>query len=140
QIRSHEPVHAIARAGDRAVGVATARGQIAADVVVNAAGYSACSFTPWHPGIVGPSKGEMLALKASPPPVRAVITVGTNVIVPRSDGRILVGASRIDGRADKDIAAETIARLLAGTFETVPTLRGGRFVEAWAGVRPRCPD
>ena len=60
--------------------------------------------------------------------------------MPKAGGTVLVGATQFPGRHDLEVEAGSIAHLLDFAFTVYPTLRRGRFVEAWAGLRPSLPD
>ena len=139
-VRGHENVLSLDVNGGRIAGVRTLRGVISADVVVNAGGCWATQLTPWRAGLVGPSKGEMIALHAVPRPVEHLISLPGATIGPRADGRIGVGATRIDGDPSREVTAAGVARMLAMATAMVPALARARFGSAWAGSRPLTPD
>jgi len=60
--------------------------------------------------------------------------------VPRSDGRILVGATVEEAGYDKRTDAATIQRMQQAAIRLVPALAQARMLEAWAGLRPGSPD
>jgi len=61
-------------------------------------------------------------------------------LIPRSDGRLLVGATVEEAGFDKRTVPATIQRLHHAALEMVPQLRDGRILEDWAGLRPGTPD
>jgi glycine oxidase len=61
-------------------------------------------------------------------------------LVPRSDGRIIIGSTLEEAGYDKRIDADTIQRLHQAAIALVPTLEQARVIEAWAGLRPGTPD
>jgi glycine oxidase len=150
RVRGYEPVVAIAARGGRVEGVATANGRIAADVVVNAAGCWAGQLLPerWpslgkeeSPSpIIGPAKGEIIALEAQPRPLAHVVSTRDASVSARADGRIVVGATVIHGTFDRQVSVDGLTRLLTAATTAVPALRAARFVEAWTGLRPYTPD
>ncbi|MBX6770109.1 MAG: glycine oxidase ThiO [Chloroflexi bacterium] len=149
-VRGYEPAVAIATRGGRVEGVATANGRIAADVVVNAAGCWAGQLLPerWpslggeeSPSpIIGPAKGEIIALEAQPRPLAHVVSTRDASVSARADGRIVVGATVIHGTFDRQVSVDGLTRLLTAATTAVPALRTARFVEAWTGLRPYTPD
>jgi glycine oxidase len=72
--------------------------------------------------------------------VRHVIRAPEIYLVPRSDGRILVGATVEDAGYDKRVDPDTVQRLHHAAIELVPGLGHARIHEAWAGLRPGSPD
>lgn len=61
-------------------------------------------------------------------------------VVPRSDGRILIGSTLEDAGFDKRVDPETIQRLHQAAADLVPELGESRMLETWAGLRPGTPD
>jgi glycine oxidase len=124
----------------RVSGVKTDKTTYAASVVVNCAGAWAGSLPPLHFPTV-PVKGQMLAIVGAPANVpRHVIRTPEVYIIPRSDGRVVIGATLENAGYDKRTDADTIHRLHQAAVRTLPPLRSGRILEAWAGLRPGTPD
>jgi glycine oxidase len=164
QVRPYEAALSIACASGRVEGVVTTRGRIAADVVVNAAGcwssflapdtlLSTSASVPDPPPIeyqapavrgrlapVRPAKGELVILRTATRPIERVITIPGASISARADGRIVVGATILDCGFNKELTASGVARLIAAARAAVPSLERARYVEGWAGLRPRTPD
>jgi glycine oxidase len=61
-------------------------------------------------------------------------------IIPRSDGRLLLGATVEEAGFDKRVDPETVQRLYQAAIELVPEIAHMRIHEAWAGLRPGSPD
>ena len=88
-----------------------------------------------------PRKGQMVAmLPPKSPLVQHVIRSEEVYIVPRSDGRILIGATVEDVGFDKRVDAETIKDLQKKAEYLVPGLAHAKIHENWAGLRPGTPD
>ena len=88
-----------------------------------------------------PVKGQMLAVaSAQHDLVRHVIRTPEVYLVPRSDGRIVIGSTLEEAGFDKRIDADTIQHLHQAAIRLVPTLEAARVLEAWAGLRPGTPD
>jgi glycine oxidase len=83
----------------------------------------------------------MLAIVGAPANVpRHVIRTPEVYIIPRSDGRVVVGATLEHAGFDKRTDPDTIHRLHQAAIRTLPPLHSGRIHEAWAGLRPGTPD
>jgi glycine oxidase len=61
-------------------------------------------------------------------------------IVPRSNGRIIIGATVEDAGYDKRVDADTIQNLHQAAAILVPNIGQARILENWAGLRPGTPD
>ena len=131
--------------GGRVAGVLTAERSSAADTVVLAAG----AWSPDLPGLpeaarppVRPVKGQMLALAMDPaaPLLRHVIWTQRAYLVPRTDGRLIVGATTEERGFDARLTAGGMLALLDGAWRTVPGVEELEIVESWAGFRPGSRD
>jgi glycine oxidase len=132
--------------GDRATGVRLASGGVVdAGAVVVAAG----SWSGALPGIpdkyrppVRPVKGQLLYLSGpAGEPLLTHNVRGLDVyIVPRSDGRVVVGATVEERGFDMTVTAGAVYELLRDAFELVPGLAELELVECVAGLRPGSPD
>jgi glycine oxidase len=139
-ISSGSDVTALLLSNGRAAGVGTARTSYQALAVVNCAGAWAGQLPP-HRFPTRPVKGQMLSLAAvSRELVRHVIRAPEVYLVPRSDGRILAGATVEEAGYDKRTDVDTIQRLHHAAIDLVPALSEARMLESWAGLRPGSPD
>ena len=121
-------------------GIQTDRTQYHAPRVVNCAGAWAGSFSTHH-FPTRPVKGQMLAVAcAQHDVVRHVIRAPEVYLVPRSDGRIVIGSTLEEAGFDKRTDADTIQRLHRAAIRLVPALDEARILEDWAGLRPGTPD
>jgi len=124
----------------RVAGISTDRTHYSAACVVNCAGAWAGSFST-HRFPTRPVKGQMLAVACARHNVlRHVIRAPEVYLVPRSDGRILIGSTLEEAGFDKRTDADTIHRLHQAAIRLVPALEQARVLEAWAGLRPGTPD
>ena len=86
--------------------------------------------------LIEPMKGQVVLLQAIPSPIRSIIEVGRQYLVPRSDGRILVGSTEERAGFDKRNTAEAIGDLVRFAQRVIPGLKDARFEQCWAGLRP----
>jgi glycine oxidase len=146
QINEHQPVQAISSTGRRIDGVVLVDGtKVMADVVVLAAG-------AWSRGIGGipselrppvrPIKGQMLALRMDPaaPLVTHVLWAPGAYLVPRRDGRLLVGATVEERGYDTALTAGGVLTLLEAAWRVVPAVEELPIDEMWVGHRPGSRD
>ena len=134
-----------------AVGIKTRNGKKQnGDVIVLSAGCESAQIEGIPDTIrppVRPVKGQMLALQ-----MEAGITV-KNVIrtvraryptsvylVPRADGRLIVGATSEEMGFDTRLTAGGVFELLRGAWEAVPGVYELPLLETWTGLRPGSRD
>jgi glycine oxidase len=139
------PVREIEIAGGRAVGVLTVRGREPADAVVLSAGAWSreiggipCPHLP----PVRPIKGQMLALQmdVTAPLLRHVIWLPRGYLVPRRDGRLVVGGTVEERGFDEALTAGGMLALIEGAWRAVPAIEDLPIVETWVGFRPGSRD
>ena len=65
-----------------------------------------------------------------------IINEGTRYMVPRKDGRLLVGSCEEEVGFDKSTTTEMLAELTALAESLVPQLRSTPVEKSWAGLRP----
>ena len=132
-------------AGGRAAGVRTSHSTYHAGVVVNCAGAWASQVSPLSIP-TRPVKGQMVCvvpLSSSAKPtllVRHVVRTPDIYIIPRSDGRILLGATVEEAGFNKKTDPQTIQRLYRSALQVARVLDSTRIHDAWAGLRPGSPD
>jgi glycine oxidase len=121
-------------------GVTTVKTSFLAEKVVNCAGAWSGEIGP-HPFPTRPVKGQMLCLAMpSRTLIKHVIRSPKAYLIPRSDGRLLVGATVEEAGYDKRTDVATIQRLHKAAIALVPKLADARILEDWAGLRPGTPD
>jgi glycine oxidase len=133
EIRGNIEVKCI-RASGNEVEVLTGSGMLTAAQAVNCCG-------AWSGAPVRPRKGQMLYLQPARNRVLQHVVHAPEVyIVPRSTGKILVGATVEDVGFDKTVTPSTIQELFNGAVQYLPELASARIIESWAGLRPGTPD
>jgi len=137
---SGETVLVVEVESGKACGVRTSKSQFAAGVVVNCAGAWAGQIAP-HRFPTRPVKGQMLCVVMPEKElVRHVVRTPGVYLIPRSDGRMTIGATQEEAGFDKEVVPETIAKLRQAALDLVPRLAEARILETWAGLRPGTPD
>lgn len=127
----------------RVRGLRSTHGFVPAATVINAAGAwaGAVSGVPEEARVpVFPVAGEMLAIAVPRGFARALIWHGHTYLVPRDDGRLLVGATVRERGFDSRVTAAGLRDLLAAALLAAPALGNFAVVETWAGLRPGSPD
>ena len=128
--------------GRRVTGISTTRGEIPAGAVVLAGGASGALLSN-QLGVhlpVHPVKGEILAVNARPAPIKANAWDSECYVVPKRDGRIIVGATEEPGVYDRRPTLGGVAHLSRAAVDLVPELSRAPFASAWGGLRPGTPD
>jgi glycine oxidase len=88
-----------------------------------------------------PVKGQMLCLAMpSRSLLKHVVRSPQAYLIPRSDGRLLVGATVEEAGFDKRTDPDTMQRFHKAAIALVPKLADARILEDWAGLRPGTPD
>jgi glycine oxidase len=126
--------------GERIKGVACGDRQIHAGSVLVAAGSWTGSLLE-RVGLTAktiPARGQMLALRSSA--IRHVLHSSRIYMVPRNDGRLLVGATIEYAGFEKANTAQGIHAMLDAAFELAPEICGAEIVEMWSGLRPDTVD
>lgn len=127
----------------RAVGIETANEQFFANAIINCAGAWAgeiASGLKVSPAPTRPVKGHMLSLKPEGEVLHHVVRAPDVYLIPRSDGRIVVGATLEEAGFDTEVHRDEIERLRAAAVRIVPELASASIQETWAGLRPGSPD
>jgi len=145
-ICEHRPVKEIVVQGGRAKGVLLQDETVAAaDIVVLAAG-------AWSRGIGGlppdrrppvrPLKGQVLTLRmdAAAPLISHVVWAPGAYMVPRRDGRLIVGATVEEKGFDETITAGGVLALLEAAWRAVPAVEELPIEEMCVGHRPGSRD
>ena len=145
-IHEHKPVKEISITNGRADGIVLDDGvKVAADVVVLAAGAwsrTIGGLAPDQRPPVRPIKGQMLSLQmdAAAPLISHVIWAPGVYMVPRRDGRLIVGATVEEKAFDTTLTAGGVLTLLEAAWRTVPAIEELPIDEMWVGHRPGSRD
>jgi len=143
EVATGAEVTAIEIEDGRACGVRTTRTRFAAPAVINCAGSWAGRLSP-IPLPTRPRKGQMLSVVDPEHQHRRLLTHVVRspeiYLVPRTDGRLLIGATVEDVGFDKRVDPAVIQQMHQTAANLVPEIGELRMHEAWAGLRPGTPD
>ncbi|MDX1424489.1 MAG: glycine oxidase ThiO [Kiloniellales bacterium] len=145
--RLHEEteVEALETAAGRVTGLQAGGRRHACDVVVLAAG----AWSAELPGLpaaarppVRPVKGQALALAMDPaaPLLSHVLWAPGIYMVPRAEGRLIVGATVEEKGFDARLTAGGVFSLLEAAWRAVPAIEELAIEEMWVGFRPTSRD
>ena len=141
--RTGDPVIDVIVRRNRAAGVVLPGERIGADRVVMAAG-AWSGLLNWMPGLpppVQPVRGQIVCVdgSASTPIARVINGLG-QYLVPRRDGRVLLGATVEKTGFDTRVTAGGLSAVMQHGLRMAPDLAGAPVVETWAGLRPMSKD
>jgi glycine oxidase len=87
-----------------------------------------------------PIRGQMVLLRNPQPRLHRIVNVGKRYLVPRLDGRVLVGSTEEDAGFDKRNTDEGVNGLLDFAGTLIPAWHAATVERTWAGLRPATPD
>ena len=146
KIHEDQAVAEISVQSGRATGVVLEDGTtVTADRVVLAAGAwsrSIGGLPPDRRPPVRPVKGQMLALRmdAAAPLLSHVLRAPGAYLVPRRDGRLIIGATVEEKGMDQTITAGGMLTLLEAAWRAIPAIEELPIDEIWVGHRPGSRD
>lgn len=141
-LRPGQPALGFETEGGRVTAVRTPDGRLPCGVLVIAAG-------AWSGGLLDslgvaaptpPVKGQIVLLRADRPLLRRIVEHGSRYLVPREDGRVLVGATEEDAGFDTRATPRGVRDLLDEALRLCPALGAAEVEKAWAGLRPGSMD
>lgn len=143
-------VTGLALGGDRVTGVRIAdehggRDVVTSERVVVAAGSWSSLIDDLEqlgisPDLVVPARGQMIELRTTASPLARVVDAPGAYLSPRSDGRVLVGATVELVGHERAVTAAGAKGLLDGALAAVPSLADARLTDSWCGFRALTPD
>ncbi|HUR99158.1 MAG TPA: glycine oxidase ThiO [Pyrinomonadaceae bacterium] len=129
--------------GVRITGAKTSGGDISSEVIVIATG-------AWTslikiagvslPISVKPIRGQMISLHTGTRQIFHVIYSPRGYVVPRADGRVLVGATVEDAGFNKSTTPDGIKSLRHAGAEIIPSFGDLEITGEWSGLRPLAAD
>ncbi|MEM9186111.1 MAG: FAD-dependent oxidoreductase [Planctomycetota bacterium] len=128
--------------GGRIASLGTARGRFAAaDFCIAAGAWSGSLAERLRISLpTKPVRGQMALLRSPRRGLKRIVHCGGRYLVPRRDGRVLVGSTVEDVGFDKRTVDAVIAELVAFARDTIPRLADAEVEAAWSGLRPASAD
>ena len=129
--------------GERAVGVALDDGKVlrASSIVVAAGSWTSLIDGLGLPsGRVVPARGQIVELELSAPVLSHVVFGPGAYLVPRDDGRVLVGSTLEFVGYEKRVTAAAVRDLLTHAIALVPALANAEIRDTWSNFRPYTED
>ena len=142
ELRASSPVTGITVRGDQITAVETSGASLAADAVVVATGaWSARLLSSLGMQIpVRPVRGQMIMYHLQPGQVQHINLYEGHYLIPRQDGRLLVGSTLEEADFDKSTTIEARQELVQFAGSLFPFLQEEQIEQQWAGLRPGSPN
>lgn len=128
--------------GNKVKGVVTDKGRFYADKVVLAGGaWSAKLLEKWlKTPKIAPVKGQMIVFRAEPGVVSRIVLSKGRYVIPRKDGRVVVGSTLEFEDFDKTTTEDVLQELVQEAGRIIPSLANYPVEKQWAGLRPGSVD
>ena len=143
KIIENEPLSEIKLRAGKLEGLETKSGFLPADHCLVAAGAWSSKLLD-NSGIglpIEPVRGQILLLKGRPGLIRRIVLRDSHYVIPRGDGRILVGSTLEYVGYDKATTAEAREELISAAENIIPGITSACEIETqWAGLRPGSPE
>jgi glycine oxidase len=126
----------------KVTGVRTAQGTVSAGTVVLAGGV----LSPLLLNEIGvsipvfPVRGEIVTVNARPVPIKTSIMSAGLYLVPKRDGRVVIGSTEAPHVHDRRPTLGGVASLSKAAVQLIPQLSHAPFLAAWGGLRPGTRD
>jgi glycine oxidase len=136
-------VDGVVRDGDRVAGVSVAGEVLRADVVVIAAGSWTGQVGGLPPALartVRPVRGQLLHLDTRRPLLSRIVFGGGAYVVPRLEGRVVVGATMEEAGFSRTVTLGGAADVASRALRSVPALREAELVSHAVNFRPAPSD
>ncbi len=132
------PVTGFARENGKVIGVVVNGETYYGDSFVLAAGCWTGNLTTMLdvPISISPSKGQIVLLETMPPIFQRTIDGLGIYIVPRADGKVLLGATVDFVGFDKTPTVDGVKQMIDAAVVIAPELAQSTFVQTWVGLRP----
>jgi glycine oxidase len=135
KIVEHTQVENLIIKDDKVLGVRTSKGDFLSDKVVACAGAWSEQLLTLKDEIF-PMKGQMIVLKAQADEIPHIILDQGRYIIPRADGKILVGSTMEEVGFNRDVDLPTRQSLHEFAWQHVPALKNAEIEHHWSGFRP----
>jgi glycine oxidase len=141
RIREREEVLELKVADGRVQGVRTTAGSIEADCIVVCTGAWTADLLEklGRRPAIRPVRGQMILFAAAPGQVRHINLFRERYVIPRRDGRVLIGSTIEEAGFAKHTTAEAKEILYQIAVDMFPLLKRTPVEDHWAGLRPSSP-
>ena len=143
QCRSGACARRVVGEGERTVGVALDDGSVlhAPNVIVAAGSWTSLIDGLGLPmGRVIPARGQIVELELPAPPLSHVVFGPGAYLVPRDDGRVLLGSTLEFVGYEREVTAGAVRDLLNSAIAILPSLERAALRATWSNFRPYTKD
>jgi glycine oxidase len=146
ELREQTSVLGVKQAGD-GVALTTDAGELFAGAFLNCCGAWAASLPGSTSDLaagrfgIEPRKGQLVTVAMEDSGLlTSVLRTPETYLVPRGDGRIVIGATVLRSGFDKAVDSEVVQTLVAEARTLWPPISAARVVDTWTGLRPGSAD
>ncbi len=142
QIHEYTEARRLIISDNKIHGVETPDSKLLAEHVVIAAGaWSARLLKELDLEIsVTPVRGQMIMYQSEPDFVRRILLAHNRYIIPRQDGRVLIGSTLEQAGFNKITTEQALQDLQQTAKSLIPDINHFRVEKHWAGLRPSSPN
>ena len=141
-IREHEEVLELRTEHGRITGARTTSGQIDAERVIVCTGAWTAQLLEklGRKPEIHPVRGQMIQFYAKPGQIHHLTLFRERYVIPRKDGRVLIGSTLEETGFEKHTTAEAKEELYRIAIDLFPLLKRTPIEDHWAGLRPASPS
>lgn len=142
QLVEQVSVNGLIEQSGKILGVKTSEGEYRADATIIAAGAWSCELLkPLGVEVpIEPVHGQMMLFKAEPGLINRVVLSNGRYLIPRNDGRVLVGSTLERIGFEKRTTEEARQSLHQTALSILPALADAPIEHHWSGLRPGSPE
>jgi len=142
ELREQEEVIELLVEDGRAIGVRTPKGEIRAERVLICAGAWTAKLLEQlgRAPEIEPVRGQMLLFHGQPGRIHHITLYREHYVIPRRDGRVLVGSTLEHAGFTRATTAEAKEALYRFAIELYPPLKRTPIEDHWSGLRPGSPS
>jgi glycine oxidase len=142
ELKQQTKVISLLEQNHKVIGVNSKAGKFYADKVIVAGGAWSSLLLDGLIDVpkIAPVKGQMIVFKADKQLVKHIVLSKGRYIIPRIDGRVLLGSTLEFEGFDKSTPTETLNELKKEAFRIIPALSNYNVEKHWAGLRPGAID
>ena len=141
-IRPNTRVEKFSTSGSKITGAITNQGNITINTGIICAGAWGAKLlaTTGLQLPLEPVRGQMIVINTPTNTLRRIVLNGARYLIPRKDGRVLIGSTIEHCGFDKQTTASALKDLQAAAIKMAPCLADWPIEHHWAGLRPGSPS